>query len=134
MVTVQLMLFRLIENRPPFRTCYEEKGKTLRYAEFNRYALKRAFNDINGFEFVPYEQYLEKCTEFHKTDIHFWYEPIRSGPKGEVKKIKVYIRYDNPESVKAVKKEVKAAVEAKSRNSKLFRLFYSLWRFRVPNS
>lgn len=94
---------------------YEEKGKTIRYAEFNRYALKRAFNDINGFEFVPYEQYLEKCTEFHKTDIHFWYEPIRSGPKGEVKKIKVYIRYDNPESVKAVKKEVKAAVEAKTK-------------------
>lgn len=92
---------------------YEKNGKTIKFSDFNRYALKRAFNDINGFEYVPYNEYLEKCVEIHKTDIHFWYEPIRNGAKGEVKKIKVYVKNDKPEDAKkkARKAETKVLTE-----------------------
>lgn len=81
----------------------KEKGKgkkdqyvpLMKYADVKRYALTKAYREINGFEEddnETYESFLRKCAENESTcEIRFFYEPIKEGRGNKVNTIRFYV-------------------------------------------
>lgn len=67
----------------------------MKYADVKRYALTKAFYEINGFEEddnETYESFLKKCKEYEPVcEIRFFYEPLKSGRGNKVNTIRFYV-------------------------------------------
>lgn len=70
-----------------------------RYTDIKRYAIAKAYMEINGFKEDDHdteEIFYEKVNKNSKVDLHFRYEPLRKGRGGKVYAVRFYVGWNKP--------------------------------------